>query len=292
MSQEIFFDSDSEHTPTSGTNTPLNEFESNFATNFPEHEAKLAAARFGCSLDDPQCKDMILVMGKRGAGKSSFINTLVGGDVAEIGDGNTACTKNCLLVPTRVGKSKVILIDTPGCRGYCNYPGATFFTQMFTTLARQYQRGISLRGIIYIQRLPVEPELGDLPAEIERLLRMFQDICGDSNLLFRNIILATRGWQLPELDESVAAVRENEYCKMWMPILDRGPTMARYYGERDSAVSMTSRILGNIDLPHESEQDLVQKGTNIMVQMRASVARDLDRLLQRGLSLRDDLRTC
>jgi len=283
MSQEGFPDSDSDQPPTPGTDTPPNESESSYAFNFPYHEAKLADARFGCSLDDPQCKDMILVMGKCGAGKSSFINTLVGGAVAEIGDGNTACTKSCLLVPTRMGKSKVILIDTPGCRNYRNTPGAAFVTELFTTLARQYQRGISLRGIIYIQRLPVEPELGDLPAEIERMLRMFRDICGDSNLLFRNIILATRGWQLEELDESVAAVRENEYCKMWMSILDRGSTMARYYGERDSAVSMTSRILGNIDLPYESEQDLVEKGTNIIVQM----TRDFE-----GLGLNDDMGSC
>jgi hypothetical protein len=58
----------------------------------PDHHAsKLAAARYGISLDDPNCKDMILVMGSRGAGKSLFINTLVGGNVAQVGDGITQC---------------------------------------------------------------------------------------------------------------------------------------------------------------------------------------------------------
>lgn len=58
----------------------------------PDHHAvNLAAARYGGSLDDPQCKDMILVMGNRGAGKSLFINTLVGGSVAQVGDGITPC---------------------------------------------------------------------------------------------------------------------------------------------------------------------------------------------------------
>ena len=89
--------SDSEHTPTPGTNTPPNESESSYASNFPYHEAKLADSRFGCSLDDPQCKEMILVMGRCGAGKSSFINTLVGALVAEIGDGNTAFKYMCTM---------------------------------------------------------------------------------------------------------------------------------------------------------------------------------------------------
>lgn len=88
---------------TPGSNTPPTDHESDTA-DFPEppspsvddnqrhrHEARRPAPRYGCSLDDPHCKEMILVMGRCGAGKSSFINTLVGGDVAAVGDGITPC---------------------------------------------------------------------------------------------------------------------------------------------------------------------------------------------------------
>lgn len=141
-----------------------------------------------------------------------------------------------------------------------------------------------MRGIIYIQPIPLqqEPQI----CSPERIFKMFLDICGDSKLLFRNVILATRSWQIPELEESIAAFRENEYCKSWAPILAHGSTMARYYGERDSAISIASRILGNVQLPHEPEEDLVRKGQNIISQMKMNVARDLERLWEQSLMLR------
>ncbi|KAF8417552.1 hypothetical protein EV426DRAFT_554799 [Tirmania nivea] len=226
---------------------------------------------------------MILVMGSRGAGKSHFINTLVGGTVAEVGDGITPCTTTCLLVPTRISKSKVLLIDTPGCEDY-NHPEKSVVSgQISRTLAHQYQRGISLRGIVYLQRMPQaqEPHI----TSPESLLTMFQDICSNSSAFFPNIILTTTGWQLPEFEESVAAVREGELCRSWTQILTHGATMARYYGERDSAVGITSRILGNIDLPHEKEEDLVKRGNEILLARRASLFRDISRLLQQHMVL-------
>jgi len=41
--------------------------------------------------EDPEPNAMILVMGMRGSGKSTFINKLSGKDVAAVGDGPTPC---------------------------------------------------------------------------------------------------------------------------------------------------------------------------------------------------------
>jgi len=46
---------------------------------------------YGDDVDDPTYKEMIVIMGGRGGGKSYFINQMVGGDVAPMGDGNTRC---------------------------------------------------------------------------------------------------------------------------------------------------------------------------------------------------------
>lgn len=247
------------------------------------HAANLPTARYGVALDDPHCKDMILVMGSRGAGKSLFINTLVGGSVSPVGDGLTPCTTTCLLVPTRISRTKVILIDTPECEGYNHPEKSVVSAQICRTLAHQYQRGVSLRGIVYLQRIPQAHEPHNTSPE--SLLTMFQDICGNSSAFFPNIILATTGWQLPKFEESVAAVREGELCRSWAQILTHGATMARYYGERDSAVGITSRILGNIDLPHEKEEDLVKRGNDLLLARRVSLCRDISRLLQQTMVL-------
>jgi len=42
-------------------------------------------------LSDVTYKEMIVIMGMRGGGKSYFINKMVGGDVATIGNGSTQC---------------------------------------------------------------------------------------------------------------------------------------------------------------------------------------------------------
>jgi len=186
-------------------------------------------------------------------------------------------------VPTRISRSKVILIDTPGCEGYNQPEKSVVSAQICRTLAHQYQRGVSLRGIIYLQRMPQEQE--PHITSPESLLTMFQDICDNSSTFFPNIILATTGWQLPKFEESVAAVREGELCKSWTQILTHGATMTRYYGERDSAVGMTSRILGNIDVPHEKEEDLVKRGNDLLLARRVSLCRDISRLLQRHMVL-------
>ena len=46
---------------------------------------------YGDNLDDPTYKEMIVIMGVRGAGKSYFINQMAGGDVATTGDGSSRC---------------------------------------------------------------------------------------------------------------------------------------------------------------------------------------------------------
>lgn len=114
---------------------------------------------------------------------------------------------------------------------------------------------------------------------------MFQHIWGDSSAFFPNIILTTTGWQLPEFEESAAAVREGELCRSWTQILTHGATMARYYGERDSAVGITSRILGNIDLPHEKEEDLVKRGNDLLAARKFNLYKEISRLLQQHLVL-------
>ena len=46
---------------------------------------------YGDNIDDPTYKEMIVIIGGCGGGKSHFINQMLGGDIAPVGDGSTRC---------------------------------------------------------------------------------------------------------------------------------------------------------------------------------------------------------
>ncbi|KAF8415362.1 P-loop containing nucleoside triphosphate hydrolase protein [Tirmania nivea] len=215
---------------------------------------------------------MIVIMGMRGGGKSSFVNQMVGGDVAKIGDGYTPCTFTCQAVPTRFGRSKVILIDTPGL-DKSNLSETVVSAEISRVLAQMYQRGVSLRGFIYLHRITEKKTIGGAAS----VLKMFRSLCGDTMLL-KNTILVTTGWQLPQVDESQGAVQERELRKFWSQMLHQGSTMGRYYGERDSGVGIVGRILGNEDVPFETEAELIARGKKL--EKRAKIAMEVARLQQ------------
>jgi len=54
--------------------------------------------------------------------------------------------------------------------------------------------------------------------------------------------------------------------------------MVRYYGDRDSGVGIISRILGNEDLPFETEAELIMRGKQLGD--RANIVSELARLQQ------------
>jgi len=72
------------------------------------------------------------------------------------------------------------------------------------------------------------------------------------------------------------AVQERELRGFWGQMLDRGSAMARYYGDRDSGVGIVSQILGNQDIPFETEEELVLRGKSL--EKKATLAREMARL--------------
>ena len=155
-------------------------------------------------------------------------------------------------MPTRIGRTKVLLVDTPG------FNDAVVLENIVSSeiprfLIQQYRRGVSLRGVIYLQCITEKKIIGS-PASI---LKLFRGICGD--LFLQNVILVTTRWQLQEVNEEAGAAQEHELRYFWGPMLDRKSTIWRYYGDRDSGVGIIGRILGNEDVPFETKQELIAK---------------------------------
>lgn len=164
------------------------------------------------------------------------------------------------------------MIDTPGFDR--SYPSeALVCAEISRVLAQLYQRGVSLRGFIYLQSITEKKTIGNAAS----VLRMFRSLCGNTDLL-KNTILVTTGWQLQQLDESQGAAQERELRKFWGQMLHQGSTMARYYGDRDSGVGIVSRILGNEDVPFETEAELIARGKQLG--QRARIATEVARLQQ------------
>jgi len=155
----------------------------------------------------------------------------------------------------RFGRTKVLLIDTPG------YDKTTALENIVSSgiskiLAQQYQRGVSLRGIIYLHRITESHIIGNASS----ILKVFRSICGPGDTLLQNVILATTRWQLKQVTEEKGAAQEGTLRNLWGQMLDHKSTLWRYYGDRASGLTILSRILANDDVPRETRAELIEKG--------------------------------
>lgn len=119
-------------------------------------------------------------------------------------------------------------------------------------LAAQYQLGVSLKGIVFLHRISDSRFSGTAG----KTLNMFQKLCGKGAL--SNVILVTTRWS--EIDESLGAVREKDLRnQFWTFMLNCGSTMARFLGDRDSALGIVSQLLGKSNVVLDIQRELVDE---------------------------------
>ncbi|KAH7357223.1 P-loop containing nucleoside triphosphate hydrolase protein [Rhexocercosporidium sp. MPI-PUGE-AT-0058] len=203
----------------------------------------------------PSDANMILVMGVTGSGKSYLINQLAGRKVAMESAELDSCTAICQAIPVEIGRTKVLLIDTPGFDD-SKRTDVDILTEISKLLAAQYKLGVSLKGIIYLHRITDNRYQGSSV----RTLDVFREICGEKAL--RNVILASTRWD--KVQEHEGAARETQLReKFWSYMLDHGSKMTRYYGDRDSAHAMISQLLGSGNVVLDIQRQLVDEGKSL-----------------------------
>ncbi|KAL1613682.1 hypothetical protein SLS54_010379 [Diplodia seriata] len=198
---------------------------------------------------------MIMVVGVTGSGKSYFINQLAGREVVQEGDSMKSCTQSCQLIPAEVGRSKVLLLDTPGFDDTTR-PDAEILGEIARILAAQHALGVALKGVVYLQRITDMRMTGSAVAT----LNIFRSICGDAAL--GNVLLVTTRW--PDIaDEAMGARREKELRDgFWAYMLARGSKMGRFHGDEQSAVALASQLLVRDEgVVLRLQQELVDDGT-------------------------------
>ncbi|OJD33674.1 p-loop containing nucleoside triphosphate hydrolase protein [Diplodia corticola] len=195
---------------------------------------------------------MVMVVGLTGSGKSYFINRLVGREVVQEGSSMKSCTHSCQLVGAEVGRSKVLLLDTPGFDDTFR-PDSEILSEIAHILAAQYEVGVQLKGVVYMQRITDMRMTGSSI----NTLNIFKEICGEAAL--KNVLLVTSMWD--QVDEAVGAQRERELRdEFWAYMLGHGATISRFHGDTHSAVALASQILVQDRVVLRLQEELVDHG--------------------------------
>jgi len=185
---------------------------------------------------EPNPGDLVIpIMGPTGVGKSTFINTLLGSDLAIVGhdlQSETAYIQH-YFVPDST--RRIIVVDTPGFDD-TNIEDREILRRIAVWLAHSYDADMKLAGIIYLHEITQSRMLG----AARRNLDMFQKLCGKDAT--RNVILATTKWSeiSPELGERREKQLRGEH---WQDMLLLGSRMRRFESTQTSARYIIDDIL-------------------------------------------------
>ena len=198
-------------------------------------------------------------MGITGAGKSSLIRQCCeNSDTIKIGHNLEACTSIVEVHPCRYSSTtSVYLIDTPGFDD-TNRNDTEVLREIATWLTDSYSNSVKLTGIIYLHRISDVRMQGSA----KRNLAMFKKLCGQDAL--RNVILATTMWD--KVSEEDGAKREGQLIEtpeFWGWMKDRGSTVLRHAGDRDSAMRLIQFFIDKTRVTLDLQDQMVDKGRSL-----------------------------
>ncbi|KAF8064882.1 P-loop containing nucleoside triphosphate hydrolase protein [Lyophyllum atratum] len=209
-------------------------------------------------MKDPKKTDLVVpVMGATGAGKSTFINALVGQDVAKVGHGlqsETAQVQHYILPHPRYPDRRLIVVDTPGFDD-TNQDDREILRRIAVWLAQSYDADMTLAGVIYLHEITLTRMTGTARKNLD----MFDKLCGPN--AGPNIILATTKWN--EVKKKVGARREKELrATQWKEMIGHGSRMSRFEDSQKSAKAIIKLILKRepVDVA-QIQRELVENDT-------------------------------
>ncbi|KAF9469800.1 P-loop containing nucleoside triphosphate hydrolase protein [Collybia nuda] len=183
-------------------------------------------------------------MGPTGAGKSSFIAKVTGGDV-RIGHDLQSCTTDIKIVKYECPDKSdfdVVFVDTPGFDD-TERSDVEILEMIADWLNKTYERKIILAGILYFHRIS-DNRMAGTPL---KNLKMFRELCGKNAL--QNIILTTTMWD--EVDAETGARREAELrSKYWKAMIDHGSATARFHSTQESAWDIVDHFVRDSNARH------------------------------------------
>ncbi|KAJ4205381.1 hypothetical protein NW759_014607 [Fusarium solani] len=138
-------------------------------------------------LTKPEPRDVfILVLGRTGSGKSTFISRCTGKD-ATIGHGLNSCTSSIDVFQFTQNGRRVYLVDTPGFND-TNRPDIDTLRILATYLSASYVNGVRIHGLVFLHPISDNRMAGSAL----RNIKMIKAVCGFSS--YENLAIATTMW--------------------------------------------------------------------------------------------------
>jgi hypothetical protein len=222
----------------------------------------------------------VIVMGMTGSGKSTFIS-LLADEMVQVGHDLSSCKcfmiQNCRIFLkccsgtidaqgyiATIDGHPTLLLDTPG---FDDTERSDFeiVNEIAMGLHVLYEKRLSLRGVIYIQRIADTRMSGSS----RRTLEILDAICGIP--ASANITFVTTMWdKLGPNSETIGRERTEEMERLFLAkFIERGARIERHAGTAASAKGIITRILSIhapiiLEIQHETEvQNLALEQTRV-----------------------------
>ncbi|KAF9484398.1 hypothetical protein BDN70DRAFT_849974 [Pholiota conissans] len=236
-------------------------------------------------MPDPQPTDIVVpIMGATGAGKSMFINKLLGEGTVPVGHRLVSCTEQLKPIIVKPGdhpslrglSGRLVIVDTPGFDD-TYVEDAEILRRISVWLAASYSDSMKLGGVIFLHEISQVRMLGTALTNTN----VFRKLCGDSNM--SSVILATSKWEIKEWN--VCENREAELKKtFWSGMLDAGARKARFLNNKDSAWEIL-----NLIIMRQLRQNILQIQEELVIKQKiipdTEAARSLRISLEQALEM-------
>ncbi|KAF8885390.1 hypothetical protein CPB84DRAFT_132858 [Gymnopilus junonius] len=185
-------------------------------------------------------------MGATGAGKSTFINYLVGKEVAKVGKTLSSCTASLQDIYvdadqySRLNKGRIVFLDTPGFDNSFGDGDIDILTKIVEWLESSYKdKKVVLGGVVYLHDISSNHSI----ATAQRNLEMFQYLCGQEAL--GRVIIGTTKWR--RIDEKTGDANYKELQEVhWKTLTAKGARVRRFNDSTESAWSFIDVLNTNV----------------------------------------------
>lgn len=167
-------------------------------------------------------------------------------------------TQDVTPVPFSLGGKAITLIDTPGFDD-SERTDADILSLVATYMAKTYEQGMLLHGIIFLQPIN-QPRL---QGSEKRRTRLFKNLLGED--AYQRVVVATTMWN--QVSESEGRQRQDERESrpdVWGDMVSRGARVVRHDDDQGSATSIISSLTQySSPVTLKIQEELAQNGGRV-----------------------------